>query len=68
MGASLLGNILAGNGTNKAGEGAIAKRISEETKSKKQSRGIVKAGYGNKKGQKATTKNKTDFNATSSFN
>ena len=46
LGASLLGNILAGIGINRAGEG------------------IVKAGYGNKKGRKATTKdykNKMDF-------
>ena len=53
LGASLLGNILAGKGT-------IAKKVSEETKSKRQGRGIVRAGYGNKKGRK-TTKNKTDF-------
>ena len=39
LGASLLGNILAGKGINRAGEGAIAKR---------QGRGIVRAGYGNK--------------------
>ena len=38
--ASLLGNILAGKGMNRAGEGAIAKR---------QGRGIVRASYGNKK-------------------
>ena len=46
--ASLLGNILAGKGINRAGEG------------------IVRAGYGNKWGQKTTTKkldfeNKMDF-------
>ena len=44
LGASLLGNILAGKGINRAGkgqginracEGAIAKSISEETKSSK---------------------------------
>ena len=52
LGASLLGNILASKGINTAGEGAIAKR---------QGRGIVRAAYGNKKGRKATTKNKTDF-------
>ena len=59
LGASLLGNILAGRGINKkdrginrAGEGAIATR---------QGRGIVRAGYGNKEGRKATTKTKTDF-------
>ena len=49
LGASLLGNILAGKGINRAGEGAIAKSISEETKSKRQGREIVRAGYGNKK-------------------
>ena len=46
LGASLLGNILAGKGTNRAGEG------------------IVRAGYRNKKGRKATTKDrkrKIDF-------
>ena len=52
LGASLLGNILAGNGVNRAGEGAIAKR---------QGRRILRAGYGNKKGRKATTKNKKNF-------
>ena len=38
LGASLLGNILAGKGINRAGEGE-----------KRQNRGIVRAGYGNKK-------------------
>ena len=52
MGASLLGNISAGEGINRAGEGAIAKRQGE---------GIVRAGYGNKKVQKTTTKNKKNF-------
>ena len=51
LGASLLGNILAGKRMNTAGEGTIAKR---------QGRGIVRAGYGNKKVRK-TTKNKMDF-------
>ena len=51
LGASLLGNILAGKGINRAGVEAIAKR---------QGRGIVRAGYGNKKVRK-TTKNKMDF-------
>ena len=40
LGASLVGNILAGKGINRAGEGAIVKR---------QGRGIVRAGHGNKK-------------------
>ena len=47
LGASLLGNILAGRGINRAGEGATAMR---------QGRGIVRAGYGNKKDKKKTTK------------
>ena len=48
LGASLLGNILAG-------KGAVGKSAIEETKSKRQGRGvnragkeIVRAGYGNK--------------------
>ena len=52
LGASLLGNILAGKRINRAEEGAIAKR---------QGRGIVRAGYRNKKGRKTTTKSKKDF-------
>ena len=56
LGASLLGNILAGKGVNRAGEGVTAKR---------QGRGFVRAGYGNKKVQKTTTKIKRIFNATS---
>ena len=40
LSASLLRNILAGKGINRAGEGAIAKRISEEIKSKRQSEGL----------------------------
>ena len=50
LGANLLGNILAG-------KGAIARSNSKETKSKRQGsgmnragEGIVRAGYGNKKG------------------
>ena len=43
LGASLLGNILAGKGVNRAGEE------------------ILEAGYGNKKVQKITTKNKMYF-------
>ena len=56
LGASVLGNILAGKGINRAGEGAITKSVSEETKSKRQGRGIVRAGYGN-----TTTRNKKNF-------
>ena len=36
LGASLLGNILVGKGINRAGEGAITKSISDETKSNRQ--------------------------------
>ena len=63
LGASLLGNILTG-------KGAIAKRVSEQTKWKRQGQGInragegiVRAAYGNKKGQKTRQdhKNKMDF-------
>ena len=43
LGASLLGNILAGKGINGAGER------------------IIRAGYGNKKVRKTTTKNKRNF-------
>ena len=43
LGASLLGNILAGREINRAGEA------------------IGRAGYGNRKGRKATAKNKMDF-------
>ena len=39
LGASLLANILTGRG-------AIAKNVSEETKSKRQGRGIKRAGEG----------------------
>ena len=61
LGATLSGNILAGKGINRAGEGAIAKSISEETKSKRQGRRIVRAVYGNKKARKTTTKTKNNF-------
>ena len=43
LGTSLLGNILARKGINRAGKG------------------IVRAGYGNKKVTKTTTKNKKNF-------
>ena len=64
IGASLLGNILAGKGTiatshgwgiyrtgkgrriNRAGEGALVKSVNEETKWRRQGRGIVRACYG----------------------
>ena len=56
LGASLLGSILSGRDMNRTAEGAIAKR---------QDRGIVGAGYGNKEGQKTI---KWIFNTTFSFN
>ena len=43
LGASLLGNILTGQGINRASEWAMAAR---------QGRRIVRGGYGNKKGKK----------------
>ena len=52
LGASLLGNILAGKGVIRAGDGAIMKR---------QGRGISIAGYG-------STIKKTNFHTASSFN
>ena len=52
LSTSLLGKILAGKGINRTGEGAIAKRKGQR---------IVRAGYGNKKVQKTTTKNKNNF-------
>ena len=47
---SLLGNILAGKGINRAGEGAIAKRQGRRV--------IIRADYGNKR---EDHKNKIDF-------
>ena len=47
LGTSLLGNILAGKGIVRAGEGA--------KESTRQGKGIVRAGYGNK------NNNKVDF-------
>ena len=66
LGASLLENNLAGKGVNRAGEEAIVRSVSEETKSKRKVRGIGRAGYENKNGRKSTTKkqghkNKMDF-------
>ena len=52
LGASLLGNILAGKGIVRAGYG------------NKEGKGIVRAGYGNKEGKgmlRAGYGNKTDF-------
>ena len=61
LSASLLGNILAENGISTAREGAIAKSVREETKSKRQGRRIVRAGYGNKNVWRTTSKNKKNF-------
>ena len=70
LGTSSLRNMLAGKwaiaasqdrGVNKPGEGVIAKSIGEETKSTRQGRGIVRAGYGNKKVRKTTAKSKNIF-------
>ena len=46
--ASLLGNILAGKGVIRAGDGEIAriKGVSKETRSKRQGKGIIRAGRG----------------------
>ena len=73
LGASLLENILAGKGINRAGEGTIVKSVGEETKSKRQGWGIVRAVMEIKKIEKQQQKDKTIktkkiFNAASSFN
>ena len=49
LGASLLGNILAGKGINRAGEG------------------VIRVGYGNKKGKKKKTTTKWVFYAALSY-
>ena len=57
LGTILLGNVLSGWGINKKGKEII--RAGEEVeKSRRQGRGIVRAGYGNKKSQK---NNKMNF-------
>ena len=71
LGASLLANILAEKGVNRAGEGVIAKSVSDEIKSKRQGRGIVRTGYRNKKFEKQhqkVIKTKRVCNTASSFN
>ena len=54
LGARLLGNILAGKGVIRAGDGAIAqtKSVSKETRSKRQGKGIVRAGRGRRSSKK----------------
>ena len=39
----------------------MSKSVREETELKRQGRGIVRAGYGNKKVRKTATKNKKNF-------
>ena len=52
LGASLLGNVFSRKGMNRDEEGAIGKSLG---------RGILRAGYGNRKVWKTTTRNKMDF-------
>ena len=52
LGASLLGNILAGKGAIATSQGRGVNRAGE---------GIVRAGYGNKKVQKTTTASKKNY-------
>ena len=49
LGARLLGNILTGWGINRAGKGRGINRAGEGVIATRQDRGIVRAGYGNKK-------------------
>ena len=58
LGASLLGNILAGKKINRAGKCCGINRAGE---------GIVRAGYGNKKSKKNKKTVKQIFNAALSF-
>ena len=46
LGASLLGNILAGKGAIATGHERGMNRAGEEAIAKRQGRGIVRAGYG----------------------
>ena len=65
LGASLLGNILAGKGISKKGKGII--RVGEgATKLRRQGKGIVRAGCGHRSSKNKN--NKVNFNAASSFN
>ena len=56
LSASLLGILLTGRGVNRAGKGRGIDRAGE---------GVLRAGYGNKKGRKRT---KWIFNSASFFN
>ena len=46
LGESLLGNILAGKGTNRAGKGKGINRAVEGVLATREGRGILRAGYG----------------------
>ena len=56
LGASLLGNILTGQGINRAGKGGGRNRAGEGALPTRQGGGIVRAGYGHH----SSKKNKTD--------
>ena len=58
LGATLLGNILVGKGAIATSHGWGMNRVGERAIAMRQGRGIVGAGYGNKK---TTTNNKTYF-------
>ena len=49
LGRSLLGNLLTGQGVNRAGNGREINRAGEGALTTRQGRGILKAGYGNDK-------------------
>ena len=50
LGASLLGNVLSGQGINKKGQGI--NRAGEGKIATRQGRGVVRAGYENKNNKK----------------
>ena len=62
LGASLLGNILAGKGTNRAGEGRGINRARKDRGINRPDKGIVRTDYGRR-----SSKTKMIFNAASSF-
>ena len=69
LGASLLGNILAGKGINRAGEGALAKRQSWRDKVEELQKLVMEKKKVEKQQQKdKAIKTKRTFNATSFFN
>ena len=67
LAGSLFGNILAGKGINRAGEIALVNSDGDETKLKRQGRGILRVGYGNKKGWKATPRRQGHKNKQNGF-